>query len=201
MPLYVLRRLIPTSVNFRRTMLTLLQLIQAVRRLYNPPGKKLPLPMIVELNRRFVKGYTTYKDDPRVVDVRKSVLRYNKRLQMLNIRDHQVSYAKYPLWRVVFALIYRTSKLALLSIAVLPGTILFAPVFIAGKIISIRKSKEALAASSVKVRAKDVVATWKLLVSMALAPALEQLGDNGVKLAPSVEIGAAASAAKGCNHV
>ncbi|KAF2153830.1 hypothetical protein K461DRAFT_292539 [Myriangium duriaei CBS 260.36] len=149
-----------------------LMLIQAVRRLYNPKGKKLPLPMIVELNRRLVRGYQTYKDDPRIVNLKKSILDYNKTLMMLNIRDHQVSYAKFPLWKVVFALVYRIGKLALLSIAVLPGTVLFAPVFIAGKVISIRKSKEALAASSVKVKARDVVATWKLLVSMALAPAL-----------------------------
>jgi glycerol-3-phosphate O-acyltransferase / dihydroxyacetone phosphate acyltransferase len=69
-------------------------------------------------------------------------------------------------------LFYRLGKLALLSIAVLPGLVLFAPVFIAGKVISIQKSKEALAASTVKIKARDVVATWKLLVSMALAPAL-----------------------------
>ncbi|KAG9557372.1 glycerol-3-phosphate O-acyltransferase, partial [Aureobasidium melanogenum] len=72
-----------------------LMLIQAVRRLYNPKGKKLPLPMVVELNRRLVKGYTTYKDDPRIVNLKKAILAYNKELMMLNIRDHQVSYAKF----------------------------------------------------------------------------------------------------------
>jgi len=91
---------------------------------------------------------------------------------MLNIRDHQISYAKFSSPRVVLTLLYRLGKLATLSIAVLPGTVLFAPVFIAGKVISIKKSREALAASSVKIKARDVVATWKLLVAMALAPAL-----------------------------
>ena len=33
-----------------------LMLIQAVRRLYNPKGKSLPLSMVVELNRRLMKG-------------------------------------------------------------------------------------------------------------------------------------------------
>lgn len=147
-------------------------MIQAVRRLYNPKGKKLPLPVIVELNRRLVKGYQTYKNDPRIINLKKSILAYNRDLMMLNIRDHQVSYAKFSTPRVVLTLLYRLGKLATLSIAVLPGTVLFAPVFIAGKIISIKKSREALAASSVKIKAKDVVATWKLLVAMALAPAL-----------------------------
>ncbi|KAJ9618645.1 Glycerol-3-phosphate/dihydroxyacetone phosphate acyltransferase [Taxawa tesnikishii (nom. ined.)] len=145
-----------------------LMLIQAVRRLYNPKGKKLPLPMIVELNRRLVKGYTTYKDDP----LKKNILAYNRQLFQLNIRDHQLSYAKFSIGKVIFTLLYRLGKLAVLSTAVLPGTVLFAPVFIAGKVISIKKSREALAASTVKIQGRDVMATWKLLVSMALAPIL-----------------------------
>lgn len=150
-----------------------LMLIQAVRRLYNPKGKKLPLPFIIELNRRLMKGYTAYKDDPRIIQIRKEVLDYNRQLFRLNIRDHQVSYAKFAWYRVIFTLIYRTLKLLVLLMASLPGVILFSPVFIAGKIISRQKAKEALAASTVKVKARDVVATWKILVSLALAPALD----------------------------
>ncbi|KAK6383269.1 hypothetical protein LTR65_010325 [Meristemomyces frigidus] len=150
-----------------------LMLIQAVRRLYNPKGKRLPLPMVVELNRRLIKGYTKYKDDPRVVNLRKAVLDYNRTLFRLNVRDHQVSYAKFAWYKVIATILYRIAKLAVLSIAVLPGTILFAPVFIAGKTISTLKAKEALAASTVKIRARDVVATWKILVSLALTPILD----------------------------
>ena len=150
-----------------------LMLIQAVRRLYNPKGKKLPLSMVVELNRRLMKGYETYKDDPRIVSLRKEVLDYNRTLFRVGIRDHQVGYAKHPWYKVVFLLFYRTFKLAFLAIAVLPGTVLFAPVFVAGKLISIAKAKEALAASSVKIRARDVIATWKILVALALTPALD----------------------------
>lgn len=128
--------------------------------------------MIVELNRRLVKGYTTYKDDPRIVSLKKSVLAYNKELMMLNVRDHQISYARFSIHKVVFTLFYRLAKLAVLSTAVLPGLVLFAPVFVAGKVISIKKSREALAASTVKIQGRDVMATWKLLVSMALCPVL-----------------------------
>ena len=150
-----------------------LMLIQAVRRLYNPKGKELPLSVIVELNRRLMKGYNVYKDDPRVKSLRKDVLDYNRRLFHLGVRDHQVGYAKHKWYKVIFLLLWRTFKLLCLSLAVLPGTILFAPVFIAGKIISIRKSREALAASSVKIRARDVIATWKILVALALTPVLD----------------------------
>lgn len=148
------------------------QLIQAVRRLYRPKGRKLPLPMIVELNRRLVKGYTHYKDDPRIIKLKQSVVAYNKQLMQLNVRDHQVEYAQFSIPKVVFTLLYRLGKILVLSAAVLPGLILFAPVFIAGKIISIKKSKEALAASTVKIQGRDVVATWKLLVGLVFAPVL-----------------------------
>ena len=120
-----------------------------------------------------MKGYETYKDEPRVVQLRKDVLNYNKQLFHLHIRDHQVGYSKHPWYWVVFLLIFRVFKLLCLSIAVLTGTIHFAPIFITGKLISIKKSSEALAASSVKIRARDVVATWKILVSLALTPILD----------------------------
>ncbi|KAH8600437.1 hypothetical protein B0O99DRAFT_737227 [Bisporella sp. PMI_857] len=149
-----------------------LMLIQAVRRLYNPTGKKLPLPMVVELNRRLVKGYTHYKDDPRVVALKKSVIAYNNQVRYLNLRDHQVEHAKSSTLKALFLLFYRLGKISVLSIGVLPGLILFAPVFVATKIISIKKSKEALAASTVKLQGRDVMATWKLLVSIGFAPAL-----------------------------
>jgi glycerol-3-phosphate O-acyltransferase/dihydroxyacetone phosphate acyltransferase len=149
-----------------------LMLIQAARRLYNPTHKKLPLPMVVELNRRLVKGYTHYKDDPRIISLKKSVTDYNKQLRYVNLRDHQVEYAKFSVPKVVFLLLYRLGKISVLSIGVLPGLVLFAPVFAACKIISIKKSREALAASTVKLQGRDVMATWKLLVALAFAPVL-----------------------------
>ncbi|CAF9921892.1 hypothetical protein IMSHALPRED_005280 [Imshaugia aleurites] len=149
-----------------------LMLIQAARRLYNPTNKKLPLPMIVELNRRLVKGYKQHKDDPRIVNLKKSVNDYNKQLWLLGVRDHQVEYAKFSIPKVIFTLIYRLGKLGVLAIGTLPGLVLFAPVFISSKMISIKKSREALAASTVKLQGRDVMATWKLLVALAFAPIL-----------------------------
>ncbi|KAL6707739.1 Glycerol-3-phosphate/dihydroxyacetone phosphate acyltransferase [Coniothyrium glycines] len=148
-----------------------LMVIQAVRRLYNSKGTKLPLPRVVELNRRLVQGYERYKDNPRIIELKKEVTAYNGKLKALGIRDHQVQYAKmHPI--VAFGkFTYRLLKLLFLSVLVLPGTLLFSLVFIATKMISRKKAKEALAASNVKVQARDVMATWKLLVAMAVAPA------------------------------
>lgn len=128
--------------------------------------------MIVELNRRLVKGYEHFKDDPRIVNLRKSIVNYNKQLRILGIRDHQVQYAKFSILQVIATLFYRLGKLALLTIGTLPGLLLFTPVFIATKYLSMKKSKEALAASTVKLQGRDVMATWKLLIALAFAPAV-----------------------------
>ena len=128
--------------------------------------------MVVELNRRLVKGYTHYKDDPRIINLKKNVMAYHKSLEAVGVRDHQVNYAKSSFFKTLGKLLWRTGKLILLSAGVFPGFLLFSPVFIAGKWASIRKSREALAASTVKIQARDVVATWKILVAMAFAPAL-----------------------------
>ncbi|CAK7200009.1 Glycerol-3-phosphate/dihydroxyacetone phosphate acyltransferase [Sporothrix eucalyptigena] len=149
-----------------------LMLIQAARRLYNPTGKKLPLPVVVELNRRLAMGFDKYKDDERLLKVQAAVNDYNRQLRYLNIRDHQVNYARMPWWKVVALFIFRLGQLFVLSIAVLPGLLLFSPIFVATKLYSRRKAAEALAGSSVKIQGRDVMATWKLLVSMALAPLL-----------------------------
>jgi glycerol-3-phosphate O-acyltransferase/dihydroxyacetone phosphate acyltransferase len=147
------------------------QVVQAVRRLYNTKGTKLPLPRIVELNRRLVKGYAHYKDDPRVIELEKEVVSYNTQLKALGVRDHQVQYGRLHPLHAFCLFWYRLFKLLVLTLFVLPGTMMFGLVFLASKLYSIKKAKEALAASNVKVQARDVMATWKLLVAMAVAPA------------------------------
>lgn len=148
-----------------------LMCIQAARRLYMT-GKKLPLSHVVELNRKLSKGFSKFKEDPRIIDLLDNVREYNKQLRYLGIKDHQVEYAKRSIPKVVFLLLFRFAKLMLLSIGVIPGLVLFAPVFIVSKMISIQKAKIALAGSSVKIAGRDVMATWKLLVAMGFAPVL-----------------------------
>ncbi|KAG8423695.1 Glycerol-3-phosphate/dihydroxyacetone phosphate acyltransferase [Metarhizium acridum] len=149
-----------------------LMVIQAARRLYNPTGKKLPLPVVVELNRRLAMGYERYKNDERITSLSASVKNYNSQLRYLSLKDHQVQYAKMSIFKVLFLLVYRSIKLVLLFFCTVPGLLLFAPVFVATKIISIQKANTALAGSTVKVRGRDVMATWKILVAMGLAPTL-----------------------------
>ena len=73
-----------------------LQLIQAARRLYVTPGQHLTLGQVVELNKRFLKAYLQLKDEPRVQRLCRDVLKYNRLLRDLGLRDHQVRTVHIP---------------------------------------------------------------------------------------------------------
>ncbi|KAG7664757.1 SCT1 [[Candida] subhashii] len=149
-----------------------LMLIQAARRLYAGNfAQQLPLPLIVEMNRRLVMGYNQFKDEPKVQEVKNKVLEYNNFLKSLALPDHDVESCKESNQFVVIPLlIVRIIRLIVLFILALPGATLFSPVFLSTKIISRQKQKEALANSVVKIKGNDVIATWKILVSMGIAP-------------------------------
>lgn len=152
-----------------------LMAIQAARRLYRPSSKELPLSVVVDMTRRFMQGYNQYKDDPRIIHLKRNVSEYNRKLFGMGLRDHQVESASMGKARVAVRLMYRSLKLIVLALASLPGTILFVPVFIATKAISRTKARQALKASTVKIHARDVIATWKVLVAIGVAPLLYTL--------------------------
>ena len=60
--------------------------------------------------------------------------------------------------------------LAILGVLALPGVILNLPVGLAARTLANRHAKQALAASNVKVAGRDVVASYKILVSMVMWP-------------------------------
>lgn len=68
-----------------------LQVTQAARRLYETPGQHLTLGQVVELNKRFLEAYQHFKDEPRVQKLKTDVMKYNRAVRDLGLRDHQVS--------------------------------------------------------------------------------------------------------------
>ncbi|KAK6455757.1 glycerol-3-phosphate O-acyltransferase [Scheffersomyces xylosifermentans] len=149
-----------------------LMVVQAARRLYAGNfAQYLPLPLVVEMNRRLVEGYQHFNSETMVQNVKEKILRYNEMLHHLYLPDHHVEdLDESNKLRVLPVLIFRLIKLICFFILALPGATLFSPVFLTSKIISKQKAKSALAASSVKIKANDVVATWKIIVGMVIAP-------------------------------
>ena len=148
--------------------------IQAARRLYAPTDRdSTPLPMKVEMNRRLIMGYEKYADRPDVQELKESVAKYNKKLMLLGLRDHQVeTLTKLNRVSVLGTFLVRLVKCTIALCLSLPGFFMFSPVFIVAKQISRKKAREALASSVVKIKGTDVVASWKILVALGFAPML-----------------------------
>ncbi|KAF9993126.1 hypothetical protein BGZ80_008722 [Entomortierella chlamydospora] len=148
-----------------------LMVIQAARRLYKPTHRKLQISQVVELNRRFVAGYMHFKDNPKVIEAKEKVMHYNTQLRYHGLRDYQVN-IRTTRRHAIGLLISRVIQMIFLSFLALPGTLMNLPVAIVARVISNKKAKEALAASTVKIAGRDVLATWKLLVALGLMPIL-----------------------------
>ncbi len=147
-----------------------LQMLWAVRRLYQPEGVRLPPKLTVILIRRFAEAYEQVKDDPQVKDVVEQVMGYNQLLRTYGLRDHQVALTEYTRARALFKLLWRLLRAVLLVLLTVPGIILNLPILIITRSIARKKAGEALKSSTVKVQAKDVVASWKVLTSLSLVP-------------------------------
>lgn len=152
-----------------------LMTIQAARRLYQPVRSKTALSLVVEVNRRLLFGYSIFKDDPRVVHLKKMVSAYNSTLDSLGLKDHQVEELKTEtkdIIRGVFTLVSRIVRLFVFIALSLPGSILFTPIFISCRWYARKKAQDGLKKSLVKIKGTDLLATWKLLFALVFAPIL-----------------------------
>lgn len=150
-----------------------LLVVQAARRLYAGNfAQYLPLPLVVEMNRRLVLGWETFQHEERIQLLKQRILHYNRMLQHLHLPDHHVEECDVSKHKITLipVLLVSIVKLLFFVILALPGATLFSPVFIISKIISKSKAKAALANLTVKIKANDVLATWKILISMGIAP-------------------------------
>nr|KAJ3409529.1 hypothetical protein HK105_003068 [Polyrhizophydium stewartii] len=149
-----------------------LMVIQAVRRLYTPIGRKLDVDQSLALSRQFAIGYAKLRDHPQIQELTKMVHDYNSTLKYYGVQDHQVKNTNISSTKALPLLLYRIAELIVLVSLALPSVILFSPLLILSRVVSHRKAAEALAGSSVKIAGKDVVTTWKVLTAMVVIPTL-----------------------------
>ncbi|KAJ3316630.1 hypothetical protein HDU76_001662 [Blyttiomyces sp. JEL0837] len=149
-----------------------LKIVRAARRLYVPPHMKVNPLFLLDLTRRFVKGFLKFKDTPRIKQLATKIEDYNTMLMNYGIRDHQVDNTAIDTFTAVGLLALRLFQLVVVCVLVLPGLVLNSPVIALCEYISVQKAKDALAHSSVKIRGFDVISTWKILVAAVLLPLL-----------------------------
>ena len=158
-----------------------LEFFWTLRRLVRTSHGPMSLDEQTELARRFSLGYERimpdgrkWKDTERVQRVMELTSHYNARLKSLGLRDYQVAHVMAHLSRFNAAcrLFARLLLLLLALFLWLPMSLLWAPLIIISRIFSAHKARQAVAASNVKIRGRDVLATWKLLISLVLLPAM-----------------------------
>lgn len=152
-----------------------ISVVQAARRMYSINfSRELSISSKVEMTRRLLKGYLHFKDEPKIVKLKDEILKYNDNLRSYQIPDHLISSNNLTRSKALILLEFINTSVQMVfqAIGALPGIILFSPVFIATRKISEKKRIEALAGSTVKIRGNDVLATWKILVSLGFAPIL-----------------------------
>jgi glycerol-3-phosphate O-acyltransferase/dihydroxyacetone phosphate acyltransferase len=118
-----------------------LQVIQAARRLYEPPGKSLSLAQKMELTRMFADAYESARSEPMVKLIAEKVLRYNEQLRLFGIRDHQVMETKFTGFRELRLFLERILLLLASLVLSVPGILVHLPVAVVASWISKRKAE------------------------------------------------------------
>jgi len=101
--------------------------------------------------------------------LKKRILEYQDKLDKFGLKDYQIPTLHFNL----FKLLYTVGHLVIvLTLSSLPSLFLNAPVGIIARKIAENHQKEALAGSRVKIEAKDVLLSKKILLSIVLVPSL-----------------------------
>mmetsp|Transcript_5886 Transcript_5886/g.9566 ORF Transcript_5886/g.9566 Transcript_5886/m.9566 type:complete len:798 (-) Transcript_5886:323-2716(-) len=159
-----------------------LQLLAAARRLYQDPTKVTSIKCKQDLARRFSMGFAIlrkkymangkgYKEMPQdIQDVAEKLDEYLAVLHKWGLRDYQVSTLDEP----NPAHHYHTfaHALVVMLLASIPTLFLNLPVGVLVGIVARREAKEDLKKSRVKLHARDVLLSKKILYSIVAVPAL-----------------------------
>jgi len=159
----------------------IMEAIYTVRRLYQA-GLTLEVDQYLQLARKLAKAYEAFKDEPVFQQLISEVLEYNQILKDNALSDYQVrilhpeskeatvkketissgEFFKLMIGRFIF--------LVFILIFCLPGLIINLPIGAIAKYMAEKKRREALANSTVKKQALDVLGSYKVLYSFVLCP-------------------------------
>lgn len=151
-----------------------LKLIHLARRLYSKhPSNKPSTKSKQDLARRFATGYKLIKDRfPDAADIKAledNMTKYQEELDKWALRDYQVNSLQIPYSKTLYTFVHGCIVLAIASI---PSIILNAPVGMLASYWAALQAKKDLSASRVKVAARDVLTSKKIVFSIMAVPIL-----------------------------
>lgn len=155
-----------------------LKLIHAARRLYQHSSTGTPTKIKQDLARRFSMGYKLIREKygdnnmPQdIKDIQVKLEAYLDKLDHWGLKDYQLinNDMEISFFKMLYIFVHGAVILILASI---PSLILNAPVGTAAHIWSNREAKKDLKASRVKLAARDVLLSKKILFSLVAVPVL-----------------------------
>jgi len=152
-----------------------LQALLTMRALYKPRGKKLSPEETLKLNKMFALARAHLADDQNMAELLAEVTEYVELLKAAGLRDRDVRLSLVADANMAWKTTSAALQLVILAPLTIPTVILGAPIAAVTATLAKREKKQALAASSVKVKALDVVASYKIIVALVLLPIYDAL--------------------------
>lgn len=135
------------------------------------------------VTRSIAKAYLARRDEPETQALMSRVNEYDALLRSCGLRDHQVrhsllvsdcalvsSLGLHSLGSALRKIVTRCITLLVMLVLLLPGLVINMPIVVLTRVLSEKRRKEALAVSTVKLHASDVLATWKMIVASIVVP-------------------------------
>jgi glycerol-3-phosphate O-acyltransferase/dihydroxyacetone phosphate acyltransferase len=138
-----------------------LKVVQTARRLLRPTNRQLSEHENLELTRRLMTSYLTYKDHPVHKAMMARLLQFHNKLETYNVRDHQLIDFSLGVGGIqtLRVLIFRSLELFTMLMFSIPGSFLLLPPMILIRRYANEKARKAKAASTVKLTGQDVIST------------------------------------------
>ncbi|KAH8739432.1 SCT1/Gpt2p-like glycerol-3-phosphate acyltransferase signal peptide plus 3 transmembrane domain [Cryptosporidium ryanae] len=154
---------------------TTLNCIRLCVQLYPPDRTPLSQDNYYLLHQLFSQFFWALHDDPELEHLRKELCEYEDTINHYGVPDKEVWQLKQPLSSAIKLII--TKFFLLILVSILGGSFfpLWAPIRYIPAMMAERHRKKALANSKVKIRATDVLASFRILVIIGLLPSLNLL--------------------------
>ncbi|KAK8815466.1 hypothetical protein WA158_003678 [Blastocystis sp. Blastoise] len=145
-------------------------IVETARRIYTQTKVKLSTEQKVKIQRHFLEGLKEYGEEEDVKEVVNEIDIYRDYLDITGFSDKQVvEQGCNPTKQLYKRNLFISFIMSIITgIICLPGTILALPMYIIVPIYTSKKQQKALAKSYVKIEAKDILATNKIICSLLL---------------------------------
>eukprot|EP00164_Ancoracysta_twista_P001547 GFYU01002028.1.p1 GENE.GFYU01002028.1~~GFYU01002028.1.p1 ORF type:complete len:664 (+),score=139.92 GFYU01002028.1:140-2131(+) len=142
-------------------------LVQTMRHLYQPRNMELTLEQKLTLTQHLADAYKKLGNDDRMQQFKSDVAVYQKLLKRHGLDSRAHPSRSYYGIRLFFYIIYIAVTA---SLALIPGVLLNMPPGAIAFYLSRKERERALKGSSVKVKALDVMSSYKILVGFVFVP-------------------------------